>query len=201
KDIFRRQSGKFEFFRTSPEFPKNSIYRRDFETGQMARDMTLFQDEDGSAYHIYSSEENGVLHIARLTDDYQSHTGEYVRIFPGRFNEAPALMKRNGRYWLISSGCTGWSPNAARLAVSDSLYGPWREVGNPCRGSDEQRNTTFRSQSTYILPVANKPDQFIFMGDRWNPENAIDGRYIWLPIQFDEDGTPFLEWKDSWTTD
>jgi len=39
------------------------------------------------------------------------------------------------------------------------------------------------------------------MADRWVPENAIDGRYIWLPIQFDEKGTPYLEWMDEWNLD
>ena len=38
--------------------------RRDLESGQMSRDMTLFVDEDDKAYHIYSSEENLTLHIA-----------------------------------------------------------------------------------------------------------------------------------------
>ena len=43
--------------------------KRDIEGGQMSRDMTLFVDDDGKAYHIYSSEENLTLHIAELTDD------------------------------------------------------------------------------------------------------------------------------------
>jgi hypothetical protein len=30
---------------------------RDFEKGQMARDMALYVDDDGKAYHIYASEE------------------------------------------------------------------------------------------------------------------------------------------------
>lgn len=37
---------------------------RDFGTGQMARDMTLYIDDDGKAYHIFSSEDNLTLHIA-----------------------------------------------------------------------------------------------------------------------------------------
>jgi len=57
---------------------------------------------------------------------------------------------------------------------------------------------SFHSQSTYILPVQGKKDVFIFMADRWIPANPIDGRYIWLPIQF-KDGSPVLEWKDNWT--
>lgn len=41
-----------------PKYPVDAIYRRDFKGGQMARDMTLFKDDDGKAYHIFSSEEN-----------------------------------------------------------------------------------------------------------------------------------------------
>jgi MFS family permease len=37
-----------------------------------------------------------------------------------------------------------------------------------------------------------------FMADRWMPENAINGRYIWLPVRFDSRGNPFLEWEDEW---
>ncbi len=44
--------------------------------------MTLFVDDDGKAYHIYSSEDNLTLQIAELADDYLSHTGKYIRIFP-----------------------------------------------------------------------------------------------------------------------
>ena len=35
------------------------------------------------------------------------------------------------------------------------------------------------------------------MADIWRPKNAIDGRYQWLPIQFDGDQIK-LEWKDEW---
>jgi hypothetical protein len=33
-------------------YPTNIICRRDFAGGQMARDMTLFVDDDDTAYHI-----------------------------------------------------------------------------------------------------------------------------------------------------
>ena len=44
---------------------------------------------------------------------------------------------------------------------------------------------------------AFQPGAFIFMADRWRPANAIDGRYIWLPIQF-KNGQPVIEWQDRW---
>ncbi len=175
----------------------NLLYRRDFESGQMARDMTLFVDDDGTAWHVYSSEENSTLQFSKLTDDYLAPAGEYYRVLVGDWNEAPALFKWKGKYWLISSGCTGWAPNAARLAVSDKLSGPWTPLGNPCRGSEEQTSFTFGTQSTYVLPVQGKKDAFIFCADRWQPQNAIDGRYVWLPILFDGD-KPCLEWFDAW---
>lgn len=175
---------------------KAAIFYRDFAGGQMARDMTLFVDDDGKAYHLYASEDNGTLQIAELDDTYTAHTGRYVRAFEGRFMEAPAVFKKDGKYWFVGSGCTGWAPNAARSAVADHILGPWRELGNPARG--ENANKTHFSQSTYILPHPAKPGAFIYCGDRWTPKNAIDGRYVWLPIEW-ENGKPILNWKDAWS--
>ena len=171
------------------------IYIRDLAGGQMVRDQQLFVDDDGTAYHIFASEENQTLHIAELTDDYLGHTGKYVRAFEGRYMEAPALFKKDGLYYFMGSGCTGWAPNAARSAVAPSIWGPWTELGNPCVGKDAEK--TFFSQSTYILPVPGEKDKFIYMGDRWAPSNPIDGRYIWLPIRFE--GRKFkIAWVDEW---
>jgi len=169
---------------------------RDFEKGQMARDMTLFVDDDGTAYHIHASEENLTLHISELNDEYTGFTGKYIRVLPTGHNEAPAIFKYNGKYFMITSGCTGWDPNAARLLVSDSVLGNWEYLENPCIGDDKE--LTFHSQSTFILPVEGKKNAFIFMADRWKPENAIDGRYIWLPVKFNEKGIPYLEWMNEW---
>lgn len=171
------------------------LVRRDFEEGQMSRDMTLFVDDDQKAYHIYSSEENLTLHIAELTDDYLDHTGNYTRVEPGGHNEAPAIFKKDGRYFMITSGCTGWDPNAARLLTADHIMGPWRLHANPAQGPDA--DLTFHSQSTFIVPVQGKKDAFIFMADRWRPKYPIDGRYIWLPVLF-ENGLPVLKWFDEW---
>ena len=176
-----------------------NLLGRDFAGGQMARDQNLFADDDGKAYHIYSSEENSTLHISQLTNDYMSYSGNYIRVFSDRYMEAPAMFKHKGKYFLIASDCTGWAPNAARLAWAPTIFGPWEELGNPCRGNEAE--LTFRSQSTFVLPVQGKENAFIYMGDRWTPDNAIDGRYIWLPVQFKENGTPYLEWMNEWTLD
>ncbi|MBN2684729.1 MAG: family 43 glycosylhydrolase [Pontiellaceae bacterium] len=169
--------------------------RRDLEGGQMSRDMTLFVDDDGTAYHIHAAEENYTLNISQLSEDYTSFTKQWTRVLPGGHNEAPAIFKHGEKYYMITSGCTGWDPNAARLHSADSLLGEWTALGNPCKGEDA--NLTFHSQSTYVLPVQGKENAYIFMADRWKPRNLGDSRYIWLPVQFKDD-QPYLEWADEW---
>lgn len=163
--------------------------------GNMSRDMTLFVDVDGSAYHIYSSRENYDLRIARLSDDYLSHTTQDSMLF-SKHREAPALFRQGQNYYLVTSGCTGWAPNRASLHVANSLFGPWKLVGDPMVGPNA--DSTFGGQSTYIQAIPGKKNAFLFMADRWNPRDLKDSRYLWLPIQF-KDNVPFIEWQDEWT--
>jgi hypothetical protein len=163
--------------------------------GHMCRDMTLFKDDDGRGYHIFSSEDNATLHISLLTEDYLKPSGVYTRNFIRKYREAPAIFKHNDKYYLISSGCTGWDPNAAEYAVADSLLGEWTVKGNPCRGDDA--DLTFYSQSTHVLPVSGKEGAFIAMFDRWEKTDLKDSRYIWLPITF-VNGEMEIHWKDEW---
>ncbi len=173
---------------------KQGLYtNRDLEHGQMARDMTIYVDTDGKAYHIYSSEENMTLQIAELTDDYTAHTGRYVRVAPGEQNEAPAIFKHGDTYWMITSGCTGWAPNEARMYSAPTIWGPWTRHANPCRGPKAE--LTFGGQSTYVLQLPNGRE--IFMADIWRPEFPSDGRYVWLPITW-ADGRPQVQWSEAW---
>jgi beta-xylosidase len=168
--------------------------KRDFGTGQMARDMTLYVDDDGKAYHIFSSEENYTLHIAELTNDYLHHTGRYTRVAPGGQNEAPAIFKHDGTYWMITSGCTGWAPNEARMFSAQSIWGPWTQHPNPCRGPKAEK--TFNGQSTFVLTL--NESLHIFMADIWKPQHPRYATYIWLPIEF-ENGKPIVRWRNEWT--
>ena len=185
----------------TPKHAQFNILGSHVAGGQMARDMNLFVDDDGKAYHLYSSEHNSTLHISLLTDDYLDHAGIYTRNFPFRWMEAPALCKQGNQYYLIASGCTSWAPNAARAAVADSILGPWQELANPCIGVNLQNEMgpekTFGGQSTCIFPVQGKEGAYIAMFDIWRPEDAIDGRYIWLPVTFNESGLQ-IQWKDAW---
>ncbi|KAI3903334.1 hypothetical protein MKW98_031988 [Papaver atlanticum] len=151
--------------------------------GFESRDMTIFKDDTGIAYIIYSSEDNSELHIGPLTDDYLDVTRVMRRILIGQHREAPALFKYQGTYYMITSGCTGWAPNEALAHAAESMMGPWETMGNPCLGGNKIfRQTTFFAQSTYVVPLAGFPGSYLFMADRWNPANLSNSRYIWLPL-------------------
>ncbi len=163
--------------------------------GGESRDMTLFKDDDGRAYLVYSSEWNATTHLSLLSDDYLKPVGQVVRIFEGQYREAPAVFKRGGLYYLVSSGCTGWYPNRALYATAPKMTGPWTVQGNPLLGPDAE--WSYFGQSAYVLPVAGKRDAFILMLDRWKSANLRDSRYLWLPIRF-EGQKMAVEWWDRW---
>jgi hypothetical protein len=176
------------------------VFIANYAEGQMSRDMTLFKDDDGKAYHIFASEHNSTVQIAELTDDYLDYTGRYARALEKTWTEGLAVCKRQGVYYMIGSGCTGWEPNAARAFKATNIFGPWTSLGNPCRGVNPQNNLgpekTWGGQSTFILEV--NPDTYIAMFDIWRPENAIDGRYAWLPITFTAGGIS-ITWQNVWS--
>jgi hypothetical protein len=184
----------------------------------MARDMTLFKDDDGTAYLIYSGEENMTIYISRLNEEYTDVTGwhkdgnkardtvykseygvDYIRVFPGAQREAPAMFKYNGKYYLITSGATGWAPNAARYTVAEHIFGEWKPMRDPSVGA--KASTTFDSQSTNVIPVDAANGKFIFMGDRWVSSDLKNSRYIWLPVEFGSNDEIMLKWYDQWTLD
>ncbi len=184
----------------------DELFAKHYSIGQTSRDFTAYVDDDGKGYIISASEGNGTLYISELTDDYLNFTGKYTRQLIGGFHEAPAIFKAKGKYYMFSSHCTGWAPNPGRVSVADSIWGEWKELGNPCRGKGQLKSnsypeanadTTFRSQSTAVIPVKGKKDAFIYFGDRWIPEDAIDGRYVMLPVEWEKD-IPVLRWRDLW---
>ena len=102
--------------------------------------------------------------------------------------------KADGTYWMITSGCTGWAPNTARMFSAPSIWGPWTQHPNPCVGPNA--DLTFGGQSTFVLPIPGKQDAFLFMADIWRPEHPSDARYIWLPIDFTSEPHPVIRWTD-----
>lgn len=173
------------------------VYRGSFNpVGHMSRDCTLFVDDDGTAYFISAARDNADLNIYRLSEDYLAIDEHVKTLWPGQYREAPAMMKRGGVYFLVTSGCTGWLPNQGKYAFADSITGRWSplyDLGGP---------TTFDTQPTYILPVQGKEaTSWLYIGDRWDPTDYHRSSYAALPLTFPDEKTMRLEWADSVAVD
>lgn len=157
-------------------------------------DMGVFQDDDGTGYLITHS---GNLY--RLADDYHSVTAQVVKDMTPHC-EAPVIFKRNGLYYWLGSGLTGWERNDNYYFTATSLAGPWES-----RGLFAPKGTlTWNSQSTFVLPIiGSETTTYLFMGDRWaHPFQNSAATYVWQPLQFAPDGTLALaEFHPSWNLD
>lgn len=160
---------------------------------QDSRDMTVFKDVDGTAYLVHSKDWNKTLNIARLTDDYTDLDGFYVSVMQDQEREAPALFYRDGMYYMITSGCTGWTPNAALYSRCEQLLGKWKLIDNPCEGDGYR--TAFEGQSAYIFGVNGK---FYLMLDHWKPDDLKTSGYSILPIEISRTNELTVAWQDEW---
>lgn len=149
--------------------------------GYMSRDCTLFVDDDGTGYFISSSNENADMNVYRLTSDYKDVDELVTVLWPGQKREAPALVKKDGVYYMMTSGCTGWSPNQAKYAYSTSLASGWSSLTNVADGS------TYSSQPTYIITVEGTQEtSYLYLGDRWAGhwgEKPNESGYVMLPLE------------------
>lgn len=92
--------------------------------------------------------------------------------------EAPAMVKRNGYYFLFASHLSGWDPNDNEYTYATSLSGPWSSWTTFATvGSD-----TYTSQTNFILPVSD--ELTMYLGDRWVSTNLMRSTYVWLPLTF-----------------
>ena len=174
--------------------------------GNTFRDMNLFVDDDGSAYVIYSSENNSSLYIVKLSDNYLDVARPLVegktwsRAVIDQKREAPAPFKYRDTYYIISSGLTGWASNPAKYHTAQNMLGPWTTHENPCRGPGAE--FTFGSQSTFVLPAPGKPEGcYIFMADIWDADKLENSRLFWQPFLIQDDGSFTIENLDKWSLD
>ncbi len=175
--------------------------------GFYLNDMNLFKDTDGSGYLLYSDGPNTHFVISKLSDDYLTTSGTYVRpnVLIGR--EGPQMILRNGVYFLLTSGLTGWAPNENKYSTSTSVMGNWSPLVNPFQVSvEEDRMIAYRSQTTDIEHIPGRGDAYIYIGDRFDYSNNLAGslynsRHVWLPLTFPTNNTMSISWNSSWNLD
>lgn len=172
-----------------------------------SRDQTLFLDDDGKAYHIYSTNMNSNTNCERLSEDFLTPLEGYSVQLKGRRYEAAAIFKAGETYYGLFSGCTGWDPNPGRFMWTYDLMGETWQAPADFKASDgstginfcvdNNKNTSYQSQSNFVFAVPGKDKCFVYMGDRWSSSNIQSSKHIWLPLSV-RSGYPTVRWYDEW---
>ncbi|KAK8102668.1 carbohydrate-binding module family 35 protein [Apiospora sp. TS-2023a] len=138
-----------------------------------SRDIGLFKDDNGAGYLLTEDRANG-LRIDALSSDYLSVT-KSTYLWREAI-EAPAIVKKNGYYFMFGSHLSGWDPNDNVYSYATSLAGPW----SGWKTFANSGSKTYNSQTNYILPLGGS--DAIYMGDRWISTNLMRSTYVWLPL-------------------
>ena len=163
------------------------IFRPD---GRQSRDFTLWQTEE-SSWLVSSTSQNQDLCIWKLTRDLEDLDGSGTAVLCRQERESPCAFDALGTHFLLTSGCSGWTPNAALLACSAAPCGPWKLLDNPCRGRSPfaDGHETFGGQASCVFMTEGKP---VALLDHWFPRNLAASGYSLLPLVPSHGRHPFL---------
>lgn len=156
-------------------------------------DMTVFVDRDAKAYLVCASDQNKTMLINELDGTYTKFTGAYKEIFPSQTREAPVVYHTGDMYYIATSGCSGYDPNAMLYGTSTHIMGRWRLIDNPCSGREDYRKT-FGGQSNNSLWANGR---WYMLLDHWNPQDVRRSGYSILPVEFDK-MVMAVNWADEW---
>jgi hypothetical protein len=151
-------------------------------------DHDTFIDDDGTAYIAFTDwRTGGTIVIEKLNEDYTSGTGEHVKAVTSGKTEAPGLMKRKGKYYVLYSdpNCGYCSGTGTSYKTAPSPLGPWSDgikINDNSCGGQPSFVSTFKLNADTI---------FLYGSDLWNnaAKNEALANYYWAPLTFAADGS------------
>ncbi|MGA2450488.1 MAG: discoidin domain-containing protein [Polyangiaceae bacterium] len=199
--MFLKYDGNSAYFGTATSKTPEGPYTFVGDTlvdGYTIGDMSMFQDDDGTAYLAYVWWETGPNRehgIYRMSADYLTLDERiYLWNIPSR--EAPHILKRDGVYYYGTSRTAGINPTATEYYMATNLAGPWSDA---ITMSTPGSTTSYETQCDFVFPVpGTQGTYYMYDGDRWLPEGGSEGDYVWLPMEFDDGGIPSMAYYQDW---
>jgi hypothetical protein len=98
-----------------------------------SRDMSIFVDDDQTAYILFATRNNSDIAILKLDSGWEQPVEIVNTVFVDKHKESPTVVKHEGRYYFFGSTANGWYPSQGEYASAVSLDGEWtplRPIGN-----------------------------------------------------------------------
>ena len=134
-------------------------------------DFDMYVDEQSGKGYVWFERPHWELICAELTDDMTDVTDTFSEHFiglkPPYTREAPAVFKTDGRYYMFTSGTTGYTSNPSEVCVFTDPNGPYHTLGDP--HVNDTTASSFNSQITGIIRIGGKKNLWVALADRWEP--------------------------------
>jgi hypothetical protein len=170
--------------------------------GNWSQDFGMFTDyKDGKTYALYSNgdrKEGRDVYLTSFNDNITA-LDKVVHRFDKYDLEAPTIIQTDKSYFALMSHKTGYRPNNVVAFRAPSLNGPWSQPTT----ISPLATRTFNSQSGFSLRInGTKKTTYLYLGDQWDSISLWESRYIWLPLEIDEDKkTITAVWHDVYDLD
>ncbi|KAF9269122.1 galactan 1,3-beta-galactosidase [Marasmius fiardii PR-910] len=170
--------------------------------GNWSQDYGMFTDrKDGQTYSLYSNGDSllGRDDVITRMNDEKNNLTEVVYTFANFDLEAPTIVQTEKSYYALMSHKTGYRPNNVVAFRADRLSGPWSQPFPVA----PLGTRTYNSQCGFSLTIeGTKQTTHLYIGDQWDMNSLWESRYIWLPMDLDDEkGELKLVWKDVYELD
>ena len=150
-------------------------------------DQTVFTDDDGQPYLVFSSGgDRRQLYVAplRASDFLNVEPATNIHRAPAGGREGNAMFKYRGLYYFCSSDLHGWNASRSFYMTSPNITGPY----TPERIiAGTEADFSHVSQNGFFIPVQGSAGTTVmYAGDRWSnfAGNGL-GYHVWAPLSFD----------------
>ena|ERR1700677_285256 len=174
----------------SPTGPFTIVHEKAHLLGKRPGDGSLFVDDDGTAYYIYTDIEQGyALQVEQLTPDFLDSTGKSSNTM-AKGVEAPVLFRRNNIYYVLCGPLCPDCPEGSEVPVftSFSPLGPFSTKFSLNINRSAENAAT--NQATANGMLTNRPGNGL-------PMEPVEGS--WYTIN-PATSHPYIPAQETWVT-
>lgn len=164
-------------------------------------DQTVFTDDDGKSYLIYSyGSGRNKIYVSEIgVKEGKVNLLDCKEIFKGESREGNCMFRYNNKYYMFASNIYGWDASYAYYLVADSIRGPYLPTNNMQIIQGCEDDYAHITQTGFFFSIKGSKQQTImYCGDRWaNFAGNGLGYNQWFPVSFNGD-KPYFNSLHSW---
>jgi hypothetical protein len=179
----------------------NQISMKDIIGTPNTGDQTVFTDDDGKSYLIYSyGNGRNKIYVSEIgVKEGKANLLDCKEIFRGESREGNCMFKYKGKYYMCASNIYGWDASLAYYLEADDIRGPYTPAKSMAVMKGCEDDYAHITQTGFFVSVkGSQQETILYCGDRWADfaGNGL-GYNQWFPLSF-EGSTPVFNSLQRW---